>query len=110
MQLPTEHFDGWLAERRSANTFRVDRIPFAEMEGWSFQEHTGNLVHRSGRFFTVEGLHFTEDGPPHGDGPHSDWYQPHHAAASRWVSSASSSRSSTGVLHFLMQAKMEPAT
>ncbi|MCQ4205908.1 NDP-hexose 2,3-dehydratase family protein [Streptomyces longispororuber] len=107
VQLPTEHFDGWLAERRKANTFRVDRIPFAEMEGWSFQEHTGNLVHRSGRFFTVEGLHFTEDGPPHGDGPHSDWYQPimrQHEVGVLGILV----KEFDGVLHFLMQAKMEP--
>ncbi|NEC66325.1 NDP-hexose 2,3-dehydratase family protein [Streptomyces sp. SID9727] len=106
-QLPTEHFDSWLAERRTANTFRVDRIPFADMDGWSFQEHTGNLVHRSGRFFTVEGLHFTEDGQPHGDGPYSDWYQPiirQHEVGILGILV----KEFDGVLHFLMQAKMEP--
>ncbi|MEV5614076.1 NDP-hexose 2,3-dehydratase family protein [Streptomyces sp. NPDC052225] len=107
VQLPTEHFDSWLAQRRKANTFRVDRIPFAEMNGWSFQEHTGNLVHQSGRFFTVEGLHFTEDGQPYGDGPHSDWYQPimrqHEVGILGLLV-----KEFDGVLHFLMQAKMEP--
>ncbi|MEU3529350.1 NDP-hexose 2,3-dehydratase family protein [Streptomyces sp. NPDC038707] len=107
LHLPTEHFDGWLAERRRANTFRVDRIPFAKMEGWSFQEHTGNLVHRSGRFFTVEGLHFTEEGRPHGDGPAGDWYQPiirQHEVGVLGILV----KEFDGVLHFLMQAKMEP--
>ncbi|MDR3083632.1 MAG: NDP-hexose 2,3-dehydratase family protein [Streptomyces sp.] len=107
VQLPTEHVDDWLAERRKANTFRVDRIPFAEMEGWTFQEHTGNLVHRSGRFFTVEGLHFTEDGQPHGDGPYNDWYQPiirQHEVGVLGILV----KEFDGVLHFLMQAKMEP--
>ncbi|SDL39623.1 NDP-hexose 2,3-dehydratase family protein [Streptomyces indicus] len=105
--LPTKHFDNWLAERRKAHVFQVDRIPFAEMDGWSFQEHTGNLVHHSGRFFTVEGLHFTEDGQPHGDGPHRDWYQPimrQHEVGILGILA----KELDGVLHFLMQAKMEP--
>ncbi|MFD6192091.1 NDP-hexose 2,3-dehydratase family protein [Streptomyces sp. NPDC060275] len=107
VHLSTEHFDSWLTERRTANTFRVDRIPFTEMDGWSFQEHTGNLVHRSGRFFTVEGLHFTEDGQPHGDGPPSDWYQPVIRQYEVGILGILA-KEFDGVLHFLMQAKMEP--
>ncbi|WP_445529229.1 NDP-hexose 2,3-dehydratase family protein [Streptomyces cyslabdanicus] len=107
VQLGTERFDDWLAERRKANTFRVDRIPFAEMDGWSFQEHTGNLVHHSGRFFTIEGLHFTEDGQPHGDGPYNDWYQPIMRQSEVGILGILV-KEFDGVLHFLMQAKMEP--
>lgn len=106
-QLSTERFDDWMAERRRANTFRVDRIPFAEMDGWSFQESTGNLVHRSGRFFTIEGLHVTEDGQPHGDGPYNDWYQPIIKQPEVGILGILV-KEFDGVLHFLMQAKMEP--
>ncbi|MFE9098976.1 NDP-hexose 2,3-dehydratase family protein [Streptomyces sp. NPDC007264] len=105
--LPTEHFDRWLAERGRAHTFQVDRIPFAELDGWSFQESTGNLVHRSGRFFTVEGLHVTEEGEPYGDGPHADWYQPIIRQPEVGVLGILV-KEFDGVLHFLMQAKMEP--
>ena len=79
--LATADFHGWLAERGRANAFRVDRIPFAELQGWSFEESTGNLVHRSGRFFTVEGLHVTERDGPYGDGPYARLVPAHHQAA-----------------------------
>ncbi|MYZ36950.1 MULTISPECIES: NDP-hexose 2,3-dehydratase family protein [unclassified Streptomyces] len=105
--LRTEDFGDWLAERGRANTFRVERIPFAELDGWSFQETTGNLVHRSGRFFTVEGLHITEDGEPHGDGPYTDWYQPIIKQPEVGILGILV-KEFDGVLHFLMQAKMEP--
>ncbi|MFI8091602.1 NDP-hexose 2,3-dehydratase family protein [Streptomyces sp. NPDC086080] len=105
--LRTEDFGGWLAERGRAHTFRVERIPFAELDGWSFQESTGNLVHRSGRFFTVEGLHVTEQGEPYGDGPYADWYQPIIKQPEVGVLGILV-KEFDGVLHFLMQAKMEP--
>ncbi|WP_329079507.1 NDP-hexose 2,3-dehydratase family protein [Streptomyces niveus] len=105
--LRTEDFGDWLAERGRANAFRVERIPFAELDGWSFQESTGNLVHRSGRFFTVEGLHVTEDAEPHGDGPYADWYQPIIKQPEVGILGILV-KEFDGVLHFLMQAKMEP--
>ncbi|MER6334229.1 NDP-hexose 2,3-dehydratase family protein [Streptomyces sp. NPDC001034] len=105
--LRTADFAGWLAERGRAHTFEVERIPFAELDGWSFQETTGNLVHRSGRFFTVEGLHVTEEGEPHGDGPHADWYQPIIRQPEVGILGILV-KEFDGVPHFLMQAKMEP--
>ncbi|MFF7637022.1 NDP-hexose 2,3-dehydratase family protein [Kitasatospora sp. NPDC008050] len=106
-QLRTEDFRGWLAERGRANTFRVDRIPFAELIGWSFEESTGNLVHRSGRFFTVEGLRVTEEDGPYGDGPYAQWHQPIIKQPEVGILGILV-KEFGGVLHFLMQAKMEP--
>ncbi|MEV8291411.1 NDP-hexose 2,3-dehydratase family protein [Streptomyces niveus] len=105
--LRTEDFGDWLAERGRVNDFRVERIPFAELDGWSFQDSTGNLVHRSGRFFTVEGLHVTEEAEPHGDGPYADWYQPIIKQPEVGILGILV-KEFDGVLHFLMQAKMEP--
>jgi len=70
-QLSTAELPGWLAERRAAHHFAVTRIPFAELEGWSFQPDTGNLAHHSGKFFTVEGLHARVS-----EGPTREWLQP----------------------------------
>ncbi|AVH55998.1 MULTISPECIES: NDP-hexose 2,3-dehydratase family protein [Streptomyces] len=106
-RLATADFPGWLAARGRANAFRVDRVPFAELQGWSFEERTGNLVHRSGRFFTVEGLHVTERDGPYGDGPYADWYQPVIKQPEVGVLGILV-KEFDGVLHFLMQAKMEP--
>ncbi|MFE9840275.1 NDP-hexose 2,3-dehydratase family protein [Streptomyces goshikiensis] len=106
-QLRTGDFAAWLAERGRANEFRVDRIPFARLEGWSFDGRTGNLAHRSGRFFTVEGLHVTEEGPPYGDGPYADWHQPVIRQPEVGILGILL-KEFDGVPHFLMQAKMEP--
>lgn len=100
--LRTEDVAGWLAGRAAANRFRVDPIPFAAMDGWSFQGTTGNLVHRSGRFFSVEGVHVTI-----GDGPLQEWQQPIIDQPEIGVLGILA-KEFDGVLHFLMQAKMEP--
>ncbi|MGW0534411.1 NDP-hexose 2,3-dehydratase family protein [Streptomyces sp. NPDC003032] len=100
--LTTGEFADWLAARAGAHRFRVERIPFDALDGWSFQDGTGNLVHRSGRFFSVEGLHVTID-----DGPHREWHQPIVHQPEVGVLGILA-KEFDGVLHFLMQAKMEP--
>ncbi|MCD0485133.1 NDP-hexose 2,3-dehydratase family protein [Streptacidiphilus sp. ASG 303] len=100
--LRTEDFADWLAGRGRANRFGIERIPFAELDGWSFEEGTGNLVHRSGRFFTVEGLHVTT-----GAGPYPEWHQPIIKQPEVGILGILV-KEFDGVLHFLMQAKMEP--
>ena len=96
-------FDAWFAACRSATLFRVDRIPFAELDGWSFEDSTGNLVHRSGRFFSIEGLHVTID---RGE-TRSDWCQPIIRQPEVGILGILV-KEFDGVLHCLLQAKMEP--
>ncbi|MFF6844817.1 NDP-hexose 2,3-dehydratase family protein [Streptomyces tanashiensis] len=98
----TDEVADWLAERVRAHRFRVDRIPFAALDGWSFAPDSGNLVHRSGRFFSVEGVGVTVD-----HGPFPQWQQPiiHQPEVGILGILA---KEIDGVLHFLMQAKMEP--
>ncbi|AXG76602.1 NDP-hexose 2,3-dehydratase family protein [Streptomyces paludis] len=108
-RLPTEDVRGWLAERRRAHVFHVERVPFAELDEWRFESDTGNLVHRSGRFFTVEGMQVVERDRPHGDGPHREWQQPVIRQPEVGILGILA-KELDGVLHFLMQAKMEPGT
>ena len=105
--LRTEDVRAWIAERRAANVFRVERIPFADMDQWSFEGATGNLVHDSGRFFAIEGLHVVEHDGPHGDGPRREWQQPVIKQPEVGILGILV-KEFGGVLHFLMQAKMEP--
>ncbi|MFF3752526.1 NDP-hexose 2,3-dehydratase family protein [Streptomyces sp. NPDC002018] len=100
--LRTEDVAGWLDERRATHRFQVDRIPFAELDGWSFQQDTGNLVHRSGRFFTVEGLRVATT-----SGPYRQWHQPIIKQPEVGILGIVV-KEFDGVLHLLMQAKMEP--
>lgn len=107
VHLRTEDVHGWLAERRRANVFQVERIPFAKLDAWRFEPGTGDLVHRSGRFFTIEGLHVVENDGPYGDGPHREWEQPVIRQPEVGILGILC-KEFDGVLHFLMQAKMEP--
>ncbi|MEU1217133.1 NDP-hexose 2,3-dehydratase family protein [Streptomyces sp. NPDC005790] len=99
---PTEEVVAWLAERREAHRFQVDRIPFARLEGWSFEGTTGNIRHRTGRFFTVEGLRVNVS-----EGPVREWHQPIIRQPEVGILGILV-KEFDGVLHCLMQAKMEP--
>ncbi|MCT4356204.1 NDP-hexose 2,3-dehydratase family protein [Streptomyces sp. Je 1-79] len=98
----TDEVAAWLDGHRRATAFRVDRIPFAELDGWYFEKDTGNLVHRSGRFFTVEGLRVSA-----GENPAQVWHQPIIRQPEVGILGILA-KEFDGVLHFLMQAKMEP--
>ncbi|MFD9457901.1 NDP-hexose 2,3-dehydratase family protein [Streptomyces sp. NPDC059985] len=99
----TADVHAWLEERRRAHRFRVDRIAFADLDGWSFDPDTGNLGHRSGKFFTVEGLRVTTGS----DGRERTWHQPIIRQPEVGILGILV-KEFDGVPHFLMQAKMEP--
>ncbi|MEJ8651755.1 NDP-hexose 2,3-dehydratase family protein [Streptomyces sp. MS1.AVA.3] len=100
--LRTAEVPGWMAERHASHRFAVRRIPFAALTGWSFAPGTGNLRHDSGRFFTVEGLEVSV-----GTGPFPHWQQPIIKQPEVGILGILA-KEFDGVLHFLMQAKMEP--
>lgn len=99
---PFEQISDWLATRLRAGRFDVSRIPFEQLRGWSFHPGTGNLHHASGRFFSVEGLHVRTDRMPE-----RGWAQPIIVQPEVGLLGIVA-RETDGVLHFLMQAKMEP--
>ncbi|MFJ2158947.1 NDP-hexose 2,3-dehydratase family protein [Streptomyces sp. NPDC087856] len=100
--MPNHRFPQWFAERSAAHDHAVRRVPFATLKGWRFDPGTGNLGHDSGRFFTVEGLRVRTDDPRHGSWRQPILNQPEIGILGIVV------REFEGVLHCLMQAKMEP--
>jgi oxidase EvaA len=100
--VPTPAFHRWYAERVRANSYRVTRVPLAGLSGWRFHPDTGNLVHDSGRFFAVEGLAVSTD---HREVAH--WTQPIIRQPETGILGILV-KEFNGVLHCLMQAKMEP--
>lgn len=98
----TADFDTWFARRRAAHHFQVDRIPFDRLDDWGFAPQTGNLGHRSGRFFTVEGMHVSLERGQRGEWTQPIIRQPEVGVLGILV------KEIDGVLHWLMQAKMEP--
>ena len=101
-QMSRREFDRWLAGRRDANQFDVARIPFSRLDGWTFEPGTGNLAHRSGKFFRIEGIDVTTN-----FGPTRHWMQPIINQPEIGILGFLVKKFD-GVLHFLVQAKMEP--
>ncbi|MET9958581.1 NDP-hexose 2,3-dehydratase family protein [Streptomyces sp. NPDC006326] len=100
---PNAVFREWFAQQRRTNRYDVQRIPFSELVGWHFQDSTGNLVHESGRFFSVEGLRVRTEWQGRG----ASWSQPIINQPEIGILGIVV-KEFDGVLHFLMQAKMEP--
>ena len=92
----------WFDDRRSVHSFTVRQIPFADLCKWSFDQDTGNLAHESGRFFSIEGVRVRTNW-----NPIPEWEQPiinqPEIGFLGFIT-----RKFNGVLHFLVQAKMEP--
>lgn len=91
-------FDGWWDERRDAVRFRTRRVALEEMAGWRIEPESGSLVHESGRFFRVEGV--LVEGP-------AGWTRPIINQPEIGVLGILM-KEFGGVLHCLMQAKVEP--
>ncbi|HEV2371285.1 MAG TPA: NDP-hexose 2,3-dehydratase family protein [Streptosporangiaceae bacterium] len=100
----TPAFHEWLADRRRQTRLTVTQIPFAALRGWGFERDTGNLVHDSGRFFSVEGLRVQTG---RGGEVHARWFQPIINQPEIGILGIAVKRIH-GVLHCLMQAKVEP--
>ncbi|MEU2926057.1 NDP-hexose 2,3-dehydratase family protein [Streptomyces sp. NPDC007251] len=95
-------FFEWLDARRPRHRQEVRRTTFAELSGWHFAPETGDLEHRSGRFFSVRGLQVRSD-----FGPVPEWSQPIIRQPEIGILGLAV-REINGVLHCLMQAKAEP--
>lgn len=95
-------FYEWLEQRRAANTYEVTVVDLDQLEGWHFDPDSGNLVHRTGRFFSVEGIEVTTD---HREIP--SWTQPIILQPEIGILGILV-KELDGVPHCLMQAKMEP--
>ncbi|MFZ4156250.1 NDP-hexose 2,3-dehydratase family protein [Streptomyces pseudogriseolus] len=98
----TAEFHRWFAQRRQAHAYQVTRTPLGRLDGWSFQEGTGDLVHRTGRFFSVRGLDVRRSGRGVDAWQQPIIVQPEHGVLGILV------KEFGGVPHCLLQAKMEP--
>ena len=52
----TDEIVDWIERRNQEVDVRVDEVPFADLRGWHFEAETGNLVHDSGKFFSIVGI------------------------------------------------------
>lgn len=91
----------WLEERATANHYEVRPIAFAELDQWAFGPG-GALAHRSGQFFRIQGIEVETNWPRSHRIVQPIIHQHEIGILGFLVKEFS------GVLHFLIQVKMEP--
>lgn len=96
-----EEFLIWFRSRCAINRMEVRPIPFGEMDLWYFADNPYRLAHRSGKFFTIEGIRVEASDDVSG------WDQPIINQPEVGILGIIT-RVFNGVRYFLMQAKMEP--
>lgn len=90
----------WLKEQNEKVHVKVEKIPFSQLEKWEFRN--GALRHESGKFFSIEGIQVETNW-----GPVLSWEQPIiNQPEIGYLGFIV--KEFNGVLHFLMQAKIEP--
>ncbi|RAY12718.1 NDP-hexose 2,3-dehydratase [Actinomadura craniellae] len=95
-------FHRWYEDVGKRSYARVDRVPLDELTGWETDPGTGNIRHHTGRFFTVEGLEVRIPANRVGAWSQPIINQPEVGVLGILV------KEFDGVLHCLMQAKVEP--
>lgn len=100
--MPLAAFHDWLEIQRRQQHLEVHRIPFKHLDQWYLTEPPCGLAHRSGKFFTIEGLRVETD-----FGAISVWEQPIIHQPEIGILGIVS-RNFGNIRHFLMQSKIEP--
>jgi len=95
-------FFDWLRVCNENTTLTITHLPLADLKDWSFDLHN-NLRHKTGRFFSVEGISVSITGC------NSDyaWEQPIINQPEIGILGIIVQRRH-GILHFLLQGKIEP--
>src|SRR6266849_5686928 len=92
----------WLDEKQRSTVVKITPIDFCRMRSWAFAGDTGNLIHESGKFFSIEGITVRTNW-----GQVPEWDQPIINQPEIGLLGILAKRIN-GILHFLMQAKIEP--
>jgi oxidase EvaA len=92
----------WLKIQNEKINVSIEKIPFNEMNNWFFDDITGTIRHQSGLFFSIDGIRVSTN---HGN--ISTWDQPIiNQPEIGYLGFIT--KEFNGVLHFLVQAKIEP--
>lgn len=102
MSADLSEFRGWFAAQARRQYQRVTPVPLEDTHGWRIDPVTGSIHHRSGRFFSVQGLHVDTDARDPGE-----WSQPIIVQPEIGILGVLA-RIRRGRVQFLMQAKTEP--
>ncbi len=93
----------WLEERRKSYSVTVEEIGVSETEGWQTDPKTGNIVHESGKFFSIVGVRVNGAG----DREVMSWSQPMLKQEEIGISGVIRQKKD-GIMRYLFYAKFEP--
>ena len=100
--LQTTEVMNWLKKQNEAVSLRIDKIPFDNLSNWGYDPEQGRLRHESGKFFSLDGVRIRTNW-----GKVQEWEQPIiNQPEIGYLGFIV--KEYDGVLHFLMQAKIEP--
>lgn len=96
----TDQILGWMNSQNEEVVSNIMQIPISELRGWSYRDD--RIRHNSGKFFSIDGIHIRTNyrNTPEWDQPIIN--QPEIGFLGFIV------KKFNGVLHFLLQAKIEP--
>ena len=96
----TDQILGWMKSQNEEVVSNIMQIPISELRGWSYRDD--RVRHNSGKFFSIDGIHIRTNyrNTPEWDQPIIN--QPEIGFLGFIV------KKFNGVLHFLLQAKIEP--
>ena len=97
-----EDFFNWIEQKKKNVCHKITRINFSDMNNWEFDEKTSNLVHTSGKFFSILGINVKTNW-----GNVAKWYQPIINQPEIGLLGIITKKFND-ILYFLMQAKIEP--
>ena len=93
----------WIKHRNETVKVNVKKTTFNNLQGWKVDEESGNIHHESGKFFTVEGVQIEVND----DVTVKKWSQPIiNQPEIGYLGFLV--KKFNGILHFLIQAKIEP--
>jgi len=100
--MPSENFLDWIAKKNNDVQVNINQVGFKDLRDWHIHPETKNLVHTSGKFFSIEGIRIQTNW-----GNVKEWEQPIiNQPEVGFLGIITQVKN--GVLHFLMQAKIEP--
>lgn len=98
--MPTSEILAWMKQQNDEVVSNIQQIPLTELKGWSYRDD--RIRHNSGKFFSIDGIRIKTNyrNTPEWDQPIIN--QPEIGFLGFIV------KKFNGVMHFLMQAKIEP--
>ena len=98
----TNYVKNWIKDQNQKVDVRITKIRFNQLEKWMFSRETRNLKHVSGSFFSIDAVRIKTNW-----GEINEWEQPIiNQPEIGYLGFIV--KEFNGILHFLMQAKIEP--